>query len=183
MNDLIIIGSGPAGLTASIYASCFHLKHLVIGGTLGGQLQLAPDILNYPGFESISGKELTQKMFDQAVKRGGEFVSGSVTKVTDNRQQTTNNSVISSLSGIHDTVITPLIQSGSQTASGQSTNPDVILSETKNPVGSSENGGDPSPDSSRDQDDKLVSYEVETQDGKKYQANAIILATGTERRK
>lgn len=150
--DLIIIGAGPAGLTASIYASCFHLKHLIIGGSLGGQLLLAPDILNYPGFESISGKELTQKMVEQAVKRGGEVVKQSVIKITNN----------------------PITQS---------TNPNVILSETKNPVGNSENGGDPSPDSSRDQDDKLVGFVVETQEGKKYQAKAVILATGTERRK
>lgn len=56
--DLIIIGSGPAGLTASIYASCYHLKHLVIGEKPGGQMQFATDILNYPGFEDVSGKRL-----------------------------------------------------------------------------------------------------------------------------
>ncbi len=51
MYDLIIIGSGPAGLTASIYASCFHLNHVVIGKVLGGQMSLAHNIINYPGFE------------------------------------------------------------------------------------------------------------------------------------
>src|SRR3989338_10389625 len=79
--DLIIVGAGPAGLTASIYASCFHLKHLVISTTLGVQLQFAPDILNYPGFLNISGKELTDYISDQARKRGGEILLDSAVKV------------------------------------------------------------------------------------------------------
>ena len=70
--DVIIIGAGPAGLTASIYCSCFHLSHIIIGKTVGGQLQLAPDILNYPGFEDITGKELTERMVKQAAKRAKE---------------------------------------------------------------------------------------------------------------
>src|SRR3989338_11208346 len=81
MYDLIIVGSGPAGLTASIYASCYHMKHLVIGGVLGGQMQLAPDILNFPGFNNISGKELTMKMAEQVKTRGGEIVVDSVVKI------------------------------------------------------------------------------------------------------
>ena len=79
--DLVIIGSGPAGLTASIYASCYHLKHLVIGTIPGGQLQLAPDILNYPGFGNIAGKELTERMVEQVKKRGGELILGSVVRI------------------------------------------------------------------------------------------------------
>src|SRR3989344_1095480 len=81
MYDLIIIGSGPAGLTASIYASCFHLKHIIIGSVLGGQLQLAPDILNYPGFSNITGKELTERLVEQVKNRGGNLVTASVTKI------------------------------------------------------------------------------------------------------
>src|SRR3989344_8256251 len=76
--DLVVIGAGPAGLTASIYASCFHLKHVVISNNVGGQMLLAPDILNYPGFNNISGKELTERMVEQAKLRGGEIVTGSV---------------------------------------------------------------------------------------------------------
>lgn len=84
MYDLIIIGAGPAGLTASIYTSCYRLKHLVLGKEIGGQLLLAPDILNYPGFEHISGKELADRMFNQAKKMGGEIVIESVTKISHN---------------------------------------------------------------------------------------------------
>jgi len=114
MYDLIVIGSGPAGLTASIYASCFHLKHLVIGSVLGGQLVNAPDILNYPGFSQISGKELAGRMAEQVSARGGEIVTQSVTKISKTEEKY---------------------------------------------------------------------FEIETQDGKKYQARSIILATGTERKK
>src|SRR3972149_10417710 len=83
MYDLIIIGAGPAGLTASIYASCYHLKHLVIGREIGGQLLLAPFILNYPGFEGIAGKELKDRMLSQAKLRGGEFIDGDVVKISN----------------------------------------------------------------------------------------------------
>jgi thioredoxin reductase (NADPH) len=81
--DLIIIGAGPAGLTASIYASCYHLKNLVIGAQIGGQLQFAPDILNYPGFVEVTGKELTHRMVDQLKARGGKLVTQSVTKISN----------------------------------------------------------------------------------------------------
>lgn len=128
MYDLIIIGAGPAGLTASIYASCFHLEHLVISTNIGGQLLSAPDILNYPGFESISGKELTEKMLGQMKKRGGEVVTGSVTKIQSRSYR----------------------------------------------------------DEIRNEQNKIIEingYEIETLEGNKYQSRAIILATGTERRK
>src|SRR3989344_703683 len=82
MFDLIIIGAGPAGLTASIYASCFGLKHLLIGKLVGGQMTLAPDILNYPGFTEINGQELTNKMLEQAKKRGGEILTDLVIDIT-----------------------------------------------------------------------------------------------------
>lgn len=78
MEDLLIIGAGPAGLAASIYASCFHLKHHVIGSSIGGQMLLAPDIINYPGFVEISGKELTERMVAQGKARGGQIVEDSV---------------------------------------------------------------------------------------------------------
>lgn len=81
MYDVVIIGAGPAGLTASIYASCFHLSHVVIGKIIGGQILLAPDILNYPGFMEITGKELAEKMASQSRARGGTIIEDMATKI------------------------------------------------------------------------------------------------------
>ena len=53
--DLIIVGAGPAGLTASIYASRYKLSHLVVGKQVGGTITLASKVENFPGFNSISG--------------------------------------------------------------------------------------------------------------------------------
>ena len=63
--DLIIVGAGPAGLGASIYASRYKLNHLVLGEEIGGQVTEASKIENYAGFESISGKELMDKFKKQ----------------------------------------------------------------------------------------------------------------------
>jgi thioredoxin reductase (NADPH) len=80
--DLIIIGSGPAGLTASIYASRYKVKHFVIGKEPGGQANEAHQIENWPGTDSISGIELGQKMRRQAEKLGAEISMDSVTGVS-----------------------------------------------------------------------------------------------------
>ncbi len=79
--DLVIVGAGPAGITASIYASCFKLRHVVIGKVLGGQMVLAPDIINYPGYEEISGQMLTDTMINQVKKLGGEVVVDEVVRI------------------------------------------------------------------------------------------------------
>jgi thioredoxin-disulfide reductase len=84
MHDLAIIGAGPAGLTASIYASCYRLNHFIMTGNLGGQMATAPDILNYPGFNGVSGKELTDRMVDQVKSFGGEIVVKSVMSISHN---------------------------------------------------------------------------------------------------
>jgi thioredoxin reductase (NADPH) len=69
--DVIIIGAGPAGLTAAIYAARAGAKVLVIeNGSVGGQMTQSPEIKNYPGFEEISGAELSRRMRDQAQKSG-----------------------------------------------------------------------------------------------------------------
>ncbi len=75
MFDLIIIGSGPAGLTAAIYASRARIKTLVITGVIwGGQLMNTTEVENFPGFpEGIQGPELMDKMLKQAQKFGAEF--------------------------------------------------------------------------------------------------------------
>ncbi len=73
--DLIIIGAGPAGLAASIYASRHKIKHLVIGQMFDSSLFKAHLVENYPGFEKIKGADLIQKFYDQAKNLGAEIIS------------------------------------------------------------------------------------------------------------
>lgn len=81
MHDLIIIGAGPAGLAASIYASRYKLNHLVIGAEIGGQALEAWQVENYPGCEKISGRELMEKFKTQAESLGGEIIQGAVNSI------------------------------------------------------------------------------------------------------
>lgn len=74
MHDLIILGTGPAGLSASIYASRYKINHLLIGAETGGYLNEIHKIENYPGFPSVSGFELAQKMKEH-VESLGEKIS------------------------------------------------------------------------------------------------------------
>jgi len=78
---LIIIGAGPAGLTASIYASRYQIKHLLIGSQLGGTMVWASMIENYPGFELITGVDLAQKMMEQVKKLGVEIKNTGVLEI------------------------------------------------------------------------------------------------------
>lgn len=79
--DLIIIGAGPAGLAASIYASRYKINHLAIGKEPGGQANEAHKIENWPGTFSISGLELTQKMCQHAEKLGARIFMDSVSNI------------------------------------------------------------------------------------------------------
>lgn len=81
MRNVIIVGSGCAGLTAAIYTGRANLNPLVIQGwEIGGQLTLTTTVENFPGFpEGIMGPELISRMKEQAAKFGAEFLTGSVT--------------------------------------------------------------------------------------------------------
>ena len=75
MYDLIIVGAGPAGLSASIYASRYKLSHLVIGEVPGGLITEAHNICNFPTENSISGFELMEKMQNNAQCQGSEILN------------------------------------------------------------------------------------------------------------
>ncbi|EMC25123.1 thioredoxin-disulfide reductase [Streptococcus mutans] len=84
MYDTIIIGSGPAGMTAALYAARSNLKVAVIEqGAPGGQMNNTSDIENYPGYDLISGPELSMKMHEPLEKFGVENLYGIVTAVED----------------------------------------------------------------------------------------------------
>ncbi len=84
MYDMIIVGAGPAGLTAAIYGRRAGKSVLVLEkDTFGGQITFSPKLENYPGFEAISGNELAQKMLEQALALGADIDMDTVIEVKD----------------------------------------------------------------------------------------------------
>jgi len=79
--DLLIIGAGPAGLTASIYASRFGIKHLIIGSLIEGRMAEADKVGNFPTEQDINGKDLVKKMETHAKDFGVEIKMDKVEKI------------------------------------------------------------------------------------------------------
>lgn len=135
--DVLIIGSGPAGLTASIYASRYKLNNLVIGKVPGGTITLAHKVENFPAF-SGTGFELGQRIVEQAMGLGAEMVGEEVARIE-------------------------IIRDGSH--------PPSPLDLARGFGGARESFTSP----------RL--FRVVTEMNKEFEARAVIVATGTERRK
>ena len=83
MYDIIIIGGGPAGLTAALYAKRANKSVLVIEkGTFGGQITYSPKVENIPGFLSVSGNEFAEKLIEQVLEQGAEVEMCEVTGIS-----------------------------------------------------------------------------------------------------
>jgi len=80
---LVIIGAGPAGLTASIYASRYKVNHLIIGQALGGLAFEAHKICNFPTEQEISGREITEKIQKHAEFLGASLIQDKVIKIVE----------------------------------------------------------------------------------------------------
>ncbi|MBR6765355.1 MAG: NAD(P)/FAD-dependent oxidoreductase, partial [Clostridia bacterium] len=73
MYDVIIVGAGPAGLTAAVYLRRANKSVLILDkAAFGGQIAFSPKVENYPGFETVTGAELADKMVEQALSQGAE---------------------------------------------------------------------------------------------------------------
>ena len=80
--DIVIVGAGPAGLSAGLYAARARRKTLIIERKVtGGQIALTADVENYPGFDNINGFDLAEKMHKQAEKYGAETAYADVTAI------------------------------------------------------------------------------------------------------
>ena len=80
--DVIVIGAGPGGMTAALYASRANLKVAMLDrGVYGGNMNNTAEIENYPGFKMIMGPDLSEEMYQSATNFGAEFVYGNVEKI------------------------------------------------------------------------------------------------------
>ena len=82
--DVIIAGAGPAGMTAAVYTARANMSTLMIErGIPGGQMANTEEIENYPGYDSILGPDLSNKMFEHAKKFGAEYAYGDIAEIVD----------------------------------------------------------------------------------------------------
>lgn len=87
--DVVIIGAGPGGMTAATYASRANLSVLMLDrGIYGGQMNNTAEVENYPGYDSIMGADLSEKMYASSMQFGAEYAFGTVTKLERQADQT-----------------------------------------------------------------------------------------------
>lgn len=84
--DLCIVGNGPAGLMASVYASRYNIKHILVGDLPGGLMTSSHKICNFPSYEEISGMDLSEKMYQQVVALGAKQKFARVNVIDDKNE-------------------------------------------------------------------------------------------------
>lgn len=85
--DVVVIGAGPGGMTAALYASRSNLSTLIIErGVPGGQLINTAEVENYSGFKSIKGPELASNMYEGATRFGAEYTFGDIREIIDGKE-------------------------------------------------------------------------------------------------
>lgn len=95
--DLVVIGGGPAGMTAAIYAQRANLKTVIIEKyAVGGKMIKTSEIENYPGYDYILGRELSEKMQKQVEKLQVEFIDDEVTKIIDSKDHKVKKVILAS---------------------------------------------------------------------------------------
>ena len=87
--DIIVVGGGPAGLTAALYARRANKTVLVIEkGAFGGQITFSPKVENIPGFNELSGNEFADKLIEQVMNQGAEIEIGEVSEIINGEIKT-----------------------------------------------------------------------------------------------